>query len=285
VTATGRSARQEDSLSLSTRGAVIDGLEVSTAEGAATRLGWLTIVSTAVVLALAGGGAPADVRTAQNEPPFSPTHWWKANGTAKDAVGHDDGRRVHGAGYTLGVRGDEDKAFSFNGNRAEFRFDDRGGNFARNAFTLAFFIKTTSTAMQAIWEKRLVCNANSFWGFRMSDGVPGAELMSDQLGRDYVGNFSSGRNIGDGAWHHMALVRKGVKATIYIDGVLAATKSKRRAVDIWNDEPLRAGMSICVGVDGTRPFSGELDELMIFERALTQKKIQALIGLLTGEKG
>ena len=32
-------------------------------------------------------------------------------------------------------------------------------------------------------------------------------------------------------------------------------------------------------------FNGELDELMIFGRAVTQKKIQALIGFLTGEKG
>jgi hypothetical protein len=234
----------------------------------------------AVVLALAGGGAPANVRTAQTRPPFAPSHWWKAHGTAKDAVGHDDGRPVRGARYAPGVRGGDDKAFSFNGKRAEFRFNDRGGNFARHSFTLAFFIKTTSPAMQAIWEKRLVCAAHRFWGFRMSDGVPGAELMSDQLGRDYVGNFSSRRNIGDGAWHHMALVRKGVTATIYIDGLVAATKSTRREVDIWNDAPLRAGMSICVGVDGTKPFNGGLDELMIFERALTERKIQALIGFL-----
>jgi hypothetical protein len=109
--------------------------------------------------------------------------------------------------------------------------------------------------------------------------------MSDQLGRDYVGDFSSKTNVGDGAWHHVALVRKGVTATIYIDGALAATKSTRRAVDIWNDQPLRAGMSICVGVDGTKPFNGELDELMIFKDALTQEQIQALIGFLTGQRG
>lgn len=239
-------------------------------------------MSTAVVFVIAGGGAPANVRTAQTEPPFSPSHWWTADGTAKDAVGYDDGRRVRGARYTPGVRGGDDRAFSFDGKRAEVRFNDRGGNFGRHAFTLAFFIKTTSTDMQAIWEKRLVCNATSFWGFRMSNGVPLAELMSNQLARDYV-NFSSGRNIGDGAWHHMALVRRGVTATIYIDGVVAATKSRRRANDIWNDKPLRAGMSICVGVDGTQPFDGELDELMIFERALTLKKIQALIDFLTGD--
>ena len=54
-----------------------------------------------------------------------------------------------------------------------------GGNFDRNPFTLTFFIKTSSPLSQAIWEKRPVCNAASFWGFRMTGNLWGAELDGD----------------------------------------------------------------------------------------------------------
>ena len=43
-----------------------------------------------------------------------------------------------------------------------------------------------------------------------------------------------------------------------------------------NDAPMLAGVSTCDGIDGTRPFTGELDELMIFRSALSQPQIQAL---------
>jgi len=37
-------------------------------------------------------------------------------------------------------------------------------------------------------------------------------------------------------------------------------------------------VSECDGIDGTNPFTGELDELMIFRSALTQQQIQSLGG-------
>jgi hypothetical protein len=123
------------------------------------------------------------------------------------------------------VRGSGDQAFHFNGNGAEYRFNDRGGNFGRRDFTLAFFIKTSSAVHQAIWEKRLVCGATSFWGFRMNgpgspNGVVQPELMADQLAHDYTPGFAGITPINDGAWHHVALVRHRRTASLYIDGAL-----------------------------------------------------------------
>lgn len=231
---------------------------------------------------LIGGGtlASAQPRRAQASAPFSPSHWWTADGTAQDAVGNDDGTALNGADYAPGIRG---LAFHFNGEGAEYRFDEVGGNFDRRPFTLAFFIRTTSTAMQAIWEKRPVCDAASFWGFRMIGGAPGGEMMSDSTGADYTfGMVDSGKNISDGGWHHLALVRKGPEATIYVDGMPAATARTPHPVTLANAVPMRAGMSACTFVDGTVPLNGELDELMIFDHALREPDIQTLIGFLRG---
>jgi hypothetical protein len=225
------------------------------------------------------GGASAAERA--NRPAPIPTHWWPADGTAQDLIGTDDGQLLNGAAFTSGFSGE---AFHFNGEGSEVRFDEVGGNFGRDPFTLAFFIKTTSPLQQAILEKRPVCNAASFWGFRMTGGLWGAELMSDEFGTDYTGVPGSGRDIGDGSWHHVALVRDGTNATIYVDGAPVGAATSPEPVLLANTAPMRAGMSACTFVDGTNPFDGDLDELMTFDRALNQGQITALIQFLRAKR-
>ena len=54
-------------------------------------------------------------------------------------------------------------------------------------------------------------------------------------------------------------------------------------VQLSNNEPMRAGMSACTGVDGTNPYDGDLDEFMMFNTALSQQQINALIRSLRVE--
>jgi concanavalin A-like lectin/glucanase superfamily protein len=246
----------------------------------------VVVVGAAAVLIGSGGLASAQPQRAQDKAPFSPSHWWTADGNAQDAVGNDDGTALNGADYAPGLRG---LAFHFNGEGAEYRFDEVGGNFDRRPFTLAFFIRTTSNAQQAIWEKRPVCDAASFWGFRMTGGggvpagetTPAGEMMSDATGADYTfGMLVSGRNVSDGDWHHVALVRTGTQAKIYVDGTPAATARTPHPVTLANAVPMRVGMSACTFIDGTVPLDGELDEIMIFDHALSRPNIQTLIGFL-----
>ena len=118
-------------------------------------------------------------------------------------------------------------------------FDEVGGNFDRDPFTLAFFIKTTSPVSQAIWEKRPVCNAASFWGFRMTGNLWGAELDGDEFGTDNTG-VPGAPIIADGHWHHVALVRDGTNNTIYVDGANPATAISPHPVQLSNTTPTRA---------------------------------------------
>src|SRR5262245_8896808 len=145
---------------------------------------WLCVLLALTVGALSSTvtASPATVPAPTAAP--KPTHWWPANGTARDRIGTDDGHLLNGATYTRGFNG---QAFHFNGQGSEVDFDQVGGNFNRDPFTLAFFIRTTSPLPQAIWEKRPVCNAASFWGFRMTGNLWGAELDGDEFGTDNTG--------------------------------------------------------------------------------------------------
>ena len=238
---------------------------------------WLCVVFalTVGVLASTVEAAPA-AQPARKAP--KPTHWWTADGTARDRVGSDDGQLLNGVTYTSGF---SRKAFHFDGQGAEVGFDAVGGNFNRDPFTIAFAIKTTSQASQAILEKRPVCNAASFWGFRMTGNLWGAELDGDEFGTDNTG-VPGAPIIADGEWHHVALVRDGTNNTIYVDGANPGTAISPNPVQLSNDAPMRAGMSACTYVDGTNPYEGDLDELMIFDQALTPPQINDLIDSLRG---
>jgi len=240
---------------------------------------WLCVLLalTVGVLSATVQAAPA-ASSAPTKPP-RPTHWWTANGTARDRVGTDDGYLLNGVTYTRGFSG---KAFHFNGLGSEVDFDTVGGNFNRDPFTIAFFIRSTSPLSQAILNKRSVCNAASFWDFRMTGNLWGAELDGDELGTDDTG-VTGAPIIADGNWHHVALVRDGTSNTIYVDGANAQTAVSPHPVLLSNSTPMRAGMDVCVGVDGTNPYLGELDELMTFDQALTQQQINSLIGSFRGK--
>ena len=241
---------------------------------------WLCVLLalTVGVLSSTGTAAPAATPPGATAPPI-PIHWWPANGTARDRIGTDDGQLLNGVTYTRGFNG---RAFHFNGQGSEVDFDAVGGNFNRDPFTIAFFIKTTSQVSQAMVEKRPVCDAASFWDFRMTgdlwgaflDGAPGAE------GTGVTGP----PGIADGNWHHVALVRNGTNNTIYLDGANPSTAISPEAVQLSNAAPMRAGMSRCTGIDGTNPFDGNLDELMIFNKALSQQQIKVLIQSLRGTR-
>jgi hypothetical protein len=176
-----------------------------------------------------------------------------------------------------------DQAFSFAGSGQRVVFNKFGGNRHRGDFTLAFDIKTTATVQQAVWEKRIACDTDGtpFWGFRMTGTGQPVGSIGFEYGTPPVasGSASSTTSISDGAWHQVAVTRHGVTVKLYIDGNLEATTTTPATEYLANSAAMRAGVSTCDGVDGTSPFTGELDELMIFRSALTQPQIQALRGL------
>jgi Concanavalin A-like lectin/glucanases superfamily len=201
----------------------------------------------------------------------APAHWWQAEGNANDSVGADNGRRV-GAGFGPGVFG-PDQAFRFAGGGQRVVFNKFGGNRRRGDFTFAFDIKTTATVEQAVWEKRVACDTDGtpFWGFRTNGrGVP-AGSIDFEYGTPPPGYSAiSTTPINDGKWHLVVATRHGVTVKLYIDGNLEATITTPTTQYLANNAPMRAGVSTCDGIDGTHPFTGKLDELMIFRSALSQ---------------
>ena len=76
----------------------------------------------------------------------------------------------------------------------------------------------------------------------------------------------------DGTWHHVAAVREGDEGRIYIDGGLSGFA-------LGPVQPLSPIISVAVGADirdGDKHFSGQIDDVRIYDSALTPAQILGL---------
>ena len=207
-------------------------------------------------------------------PPLGLVSWWRAESNALDVTGLDNGTPVGGVSYVPGKMG---QAFSFNGTDAEVRLGTGAGNFGTNDFTIEFWIQTSSTrALESVLGKRPACDGDStgFWDMRISNGRLQMALMAPGV-TDYNQLYAT-RQINDGVYHHLAFVRQGTNGTLYIDGTFETSGSTAGVTYLNTSGDCVIGRSACVGVDGTQYFTGQLDEITVYQQALSLSQVQAI---------
>ncbi|MBI2361462.1 MAG: LamG domain-containing protein, partial [Deltaproteobacteria bacterium] len=214
------------------------------------------------------------------QPPSGLVSWWPGDGDANDIVDGNNGTLQNGATFAAGFVG---QAFSFDGVDDFVTFGSTVGNFGTSDFTIDFWINTISSgpvgpniAIEGILGKRPVCADTNFWDIRLlRQGQIEVELDQDSAGTNYI-NFGGTKSVNDGNFHHVAIVRSGTRVSLYIDGVLDSSGTTSGVTNIGNSASLEAGKSTCTGVDGTEFFTGLLDEIEIYNRALSASEIQAI---------
>jgi hypothetical protein len=212
------------------------------------------------------------------------TDWWPADDDANDLVGTNDGVTT-AVTYDVGEAG---RAFTFNGANSEVDFGTNVSNFETNDFTVDFWIKqpTNATGEISVLEKRPECDDNlSAWDIKCGHVWYSSATKPGQLFLEASPNGAvntvlevSSIAINDGVFHHAVFGRNGSNYVIYIDGKLDthSTGYSTGIADIDNSSMFRAGPSVCDGVDGTTPFEGDLDELDLWQRALSPAEVHAI---------
>ncbi|MDB6059238.1 MAG: cell wall/surface repeat protein [Verrucomicrobiales bacterium] len=229
--------------------------------------------STNAILTVTGGGASTNCSGIAGL-----VNWWRGENNALDSIGTNNGTISGGTTYAAGEVG---QTFQLSGSGG-VTMDASVGNFRTNDFTVEFWMKTASTTPAILVGKRQVCNLGPAWNVMIgyingasNPGKIGYELLSSA--GDYssvVTNFS----VNDNQWHHIALTRAGTNGSMYVDGALRTTNSffPSSTIDFNNTSPLQIGLSPCQGPGGLAPYTGSLDELAIFNRALTAAEIQSI---------
>ncbi len=210
------------------------------------------------------------------------SHWKFDEGsgtTAYDSAGNNDGT-IFGATWTTGQIG---SALSFDGINNYVDVGDPGDgslDFGTADFTLSAWFKTSISAPGFFVCKR----AKGYYA--------GYDFYIQQEGRIFariadgwsVPDARTTEGFNDGLWHHAAAVydRDGV-IRIYVDGVSKATSGSIKWIgNVNNSEPFTIG-------DRNDPghhyyFDGTIDDVRIYDRALSAEEIEELYHEGVGNK-
>ncbi|MEO8083781.1 MAG: LamG-like jellyroll fold domain-containing protein [Ardenticatenales bacterium] len=216
--------------------------------------------------------------------PASLAAWWPldegAGPIAGDASGGGhDGELDGSAGWRAdgAVRG----ALSFDGQTALVVVPDADGLDVPSAaapaptgdFTIELWLRRRERgpALQAVFDK---LTRDQGYSLMLSDGKPIVYLASAGL---MVPTPFDATLALDGAWHHLAVVLDrhvaAVRARLFIDGAFIASGSAIVTGSLANDVPVRLGGS---NLSPYVPFSGDMDEVSFYQRALTDAEIAAI---------
>jgi hypothetical protein len=159
-------------------------------------------------------------------------------------------------------------------------FGDRAAfDFGTADFTIEFWLNKPDGRLEEVLNKRVTCAALlPTWAIN-ADVTIGLGFIDDGI----VLVTTIPAPVVDGSWHHVAFTREDGTVRGYLDGVLEIENVQPNSFDLANDAPMRLAVSACVEAGLVAPFSGTMDELMIWNEARTGTEIQQdLLGTRTG---
>lgn len=191
--------------------------------------------------------------------------WLSGDGHPFDLLGQFNGTMTNGATYAPGKVG---RAFSFDGVNDYVEINDGIGELGNSPFTIDFWMYSRNDGNSAYLLGKSHPDGGVGWDIRLHNQKIRLE-GTDGWNPSY--NWESNTTVTPNAWHHIAVSSTTDSISVYIDGVLDGTTTRSTISTSLN--PLRIGFTTNYG--GT-PFNGLLDEVKLFNRALTAEEIMAI---------
>lgn len=213
-------------------------------------------------------------------PPPGLLHWFPGDGNAIDIIGANNGTLKNGATFASGK---VLQAFSLDGVDDFVDIPHTASLNVSPAFSVDFWVNANAvqvnpdglaTVIDKTHRSSELPPFNSGWVFQAALTGPVAGELTLNIGNGTT--FSPGArtlvNIFDGVFHHIAGVFNGTTIRMYLDGVLVHTVPFA-GTPLGNTSPLNFGR---FAIQNKRHFKGLLDEVEIFNRALTGPEILAI---------
>jgi hypothetical protein len=215
-------------------------------------------------------------------PPAGLVGWWPGDGTPNDIIGNNNATLTGGATDTaVGMVG---QAFSFDGATGFAQIPDspafHPANLTIEAWVMFNSLDSTASGGSPAGYQYIVFKQNSrpsgFEGFvlskiRLSGGDAFRFLVTSSAGAS-VG-ISSVTLISTGVWYHLAGVRGPNFTQLFVNGQLEAQATVTFPQDYGN-------LPLYFGTTGQsywdHKFSGELDEVSLYNRALSSNEIASI---------
>lgn len=150
----------------------------------------------------------------------------------------------------------------------------------KNSFSFSFWFRTGMTARtgaqwyhgNSIFDAE-VCGVTNDWGISLIDGGK----VSFGIGNpDKTIKSSSSYN--DGEWHFLTAVRNQSAGSIalYVDGTNVASTTGTNSNDLTAPSNIHFGKNNCISGSGDALYTGDLDEVIVYDRALSSTEAGSL---------
>jgi hypothetical protein len=204
-------------------------------------------------------------------PSYVPTDglvgWWPFNGNANDESGNGNNGTVNGANLVIDRFGNADNAYDFNSSTITVPHNDSLGFTQFGDFTVTFwFKKNSSVSPQHFMGKRPNSSPLFNWQFACTDNQTN---FGSGLGPGQYDGAISNAPQPNGQWTFLCGTYSNSVWSLYENSIIIASSSSFSSPDVNCD--LTFGNS-----GGFEPYIGLLDDIGIWNRALTSAEIQAL---------
>lgn len=196
------------------------------------------------------------------------------NGTLlPDATGSNNNGRVTGVRYAPGGRLNGCCEFTGKNSHVQVAATPR---LASKRVTFCMWLKTDKTE----WPERTLIEKQADTGYALrlvtgKDNARKGKLRASVAGNDCFSDAS----VADNAWHHAAVTYDGETVKFYVDGVL------QKQTAAWRGDIGGQGADLTLGMTRSPAsakvqevaFEGLLDEVLVFDRALTEVEVKDAI--------
>ncbi|MFN5095032.1 MAG: LamG-like jellyroll fold domain-containing protein, partial [Ignavibacteria bacterium] len=207
-------------------------------------------------------------------PSYVPTNgligWWPFNGNANDESGNGNHGIVNGATFTIDRRGEFGKSFSFDGLDDDIVLSPPvlSGQITISFWALDYGGYPSVNAINPRYISTEFCNG----GLALLNNyanTPKGIVFTRNRG-NIPDDIHSLIKTTDSVWQFITLTYDGNDAVFYVNGAKISS--------VYNEGPLVVGTQMFIGNSGcgSEFFNGKLDDVGLWNRALTQNEISAL---------
>jgi hypothetical protein len=200
-------------------------------------------------------------------------------GNANDGTGNNNHGTVNGATLTTDRFGNQNNAYQFNGSNSYISIPT--SQLLNNNYTYSIWIKLSSLPEPSVsavaWSigdntsRHQTINVSNFYSSGGATGIcsGGYNLISSPATTGLQSNVLPSIN----QWYHVVSTRTDTEMRLFINGSLIAASSTSNSLPYYGSPPYAILGMRC---NLTQPFNGAIDDVTLYNRALTVQEVQKL---------